>query len=273
MLFVGRPASGACWNRRNFGSCGSGLRSGPRSSLSPPRKPKATLRTALSARIRGLARFERSRDRGCGSGRRRHPVADQRASRSRSPARGCSRDGIRQGGPRPDWSGETIDHGPGGCPGGESVAKGGLATSPGEVAAPQPEQPLPPPPQLAAPSASTGFGTRRFGLSVGVLVSLGGVLVAAAVASPLLPDISLVSRELQTPRGRGRTTANRTRGRPAAVQPGHDRRAPRGGSEADATGPRRAPTGRPRVGKSELRHGTPPGNRASRDARKPAFAA
>ena len=37
------------------------------------------------------------------------------------------------------------------APGGESVAKGGLATSPGEVAAPQPEQPLPPPPQLRRP--------------------------------------------------------------------------------------------------------------------------
>ena len=117
MLFVGRPSFWGLLEPAEFRELRERIT--VRAAVEPfsPEEAKSYIAYRLEREeSRGLARFERSRDRGCGSGRRRHPVADQRASRSRSPARGCSRDGIRQGGPRPDWSGETIDHGPGGCP-------------------------------------------------------------------------------------------------------------------------------------------------------------
>ena len=104
--------------------------------------------------------------------------------RARQPADALGTE-IRQGGPRPDWSGETIDHGPGGCPPeGKASRRAALprlrARSRRRSRSSSRYRRL----RSSAPSASTGFGTRRFGLSVGVLVSLGGVLVAAAVAGP-----------------------------------------------------------------------------------------
>ncbi len=135
------------------------------------------------------------------------------------------------------------------APGGESVAKGGLATSPGEVAAPQPEQqPLPPPPQLAAPSASTGFGTRRFGLSVGVLVSLGGVLVAAAVASTLstgyFPGLSRAPDPTWARPDKRRTNQRQARRSPARSRQARLSRRARGRRHQPKASPNRTPSRR-----------------------------